>query len=281
MARVVAGIGTSHVPSIGAVVDKGEQDSPAWKPLFDAYEPVKSWLADEVKVDEVIVIYNDHACDFSFAKYPTFAVGMSAEYEIADEGFGVRPLPSIKGNLEFSAHICRHLVYEEEFDITICRDMKVEHGLLVPMNLCFSHGEDWPVRVIPVQVNVLQHPIPTALRCYKLGKALRRAVETYGHDLNVAVMGTGGMSHQLHGERFGHLNTEFDNWFLNKIEVDPQALCDMTHDEMMDQAGAEAVELIMWLTMRGAITDDAHRIHRNYYAPMTTGMGLITMQDTL
>tara|TARA_Y100000589_G_C27093385_1_gene604899 strand:- start:390 stop:1235 length:846 start_codon:yes stop_codon:yes gene_type:complete len=281
LARVVAGIGTSHVPSIGAVVDKGEQDSPAWKPLFDAYEPVKSWLADEVKVDEVIVIYNDHACDFSFAKYPTFAVGMSAEYEIADEGFGVRPLPSIKGNLEFSAHICRHLVYEEEFDITICRDMKVEHGLLVPMNLCFSHGEDWPVRVIPVQVNVLQHPIPTALRCYKLGKALRRAVETYGHDLNVAVMGTGGMSHQLHGERFGHLNTEFDNWFLNKIEVDPQALCDMTHDEMMDQAGAEAVELIMWLTMRGAITDDAHRIHRNYYAPMTTGMGLITMQDTL
>ena len=281
MARVVAGIGTSHVPSIGAVVDKGEQDSPAWKPLFDAYEPVKSWLADEVKVDEVIVIYNDHACDFSFAKYPTFAVGMSAEYEIADEGFGVRPLPSIKGNLEFSAHICRHLVYEEEFDITICRDMKVEHGLLVPMNLCFSHGEDWPVRVIPVQVNVLQHPIPTALRCYKLGKALRRAVETYGHDLNVAVMGTGGMSHQLHGERFGHLNTEFDNWFLNKIEVDPQALCDMTHDEMMDQAGAEAVELIMWLTMRGAITDDAHLIHRNYYAPMTTGMGLITMQDTL
>jgi protocatechuate 4,5-dioxygenase beta chain len=157
--------------------------------------------------------------------------------------------------------------------------MKVEHGLLVPMDLCFPHQGDWPVKVIPVQVNVLQHPIPTALRCYKLGKALRRAVESYGDDVNVAIMGTGGMSHQLHGERFGHLNTEFDNWFLDKIETDPQALCDMTHFELMEQAGAEAVELIMWLTMRGAMTPGAQRIHRNYYAPMTTGMGLITMQD--
>ena len=133
--------------------------------------------------------------------------------------------------------------------------------------------------MIPVQVNVLQHPIPTALRCYKLGQALRRAVDIFDQDVNVAIMGTGGMSHQLHGERFGHLNTEFDNWFLDKIEIDPQVLCDMTHDELMDQAGAEAVELIMWLTMRGAMTDSARRIHRNYYAPMPAGIGLITMQD--
>lgn len=279
MAKIVAGIGTSHVPSIGAVIDNGKQDTPEWKPLFDAYEPVKTWLSDDAKVDVVIVIYNDHACDFSFSKYPTFAVGTASEYEIADEGFGVRPLPSIKGDPALSAHICRHLVYEEEFDITICRDIKVEHGLLVPMDLCFPHQGDWPVKVIPVQVNVLQHPIPTALRCYKLGKALRRAVESYDQDVNVAVMGTGGMSHQLHGERFGHLNTEFDSWFLDNIETDPEAICDMTHFDLMEQAGAEAVELIMWLTMRGALTPNAQRIHRNYYAPMTTGMGLITMQD--
>jgi protocatechuate 4,5-dioxygenase beta chain len=279
MAKIVAGIGTSHVPSIGAVVDKGNQDTPAWKPLFDAYKPVETWLSNEANVDTVIVIYNDHACDFSFAKYPTFAVGAAAEYDIADEGFGVRPLPSIKGDLALSGHLCRHLVYEEEFDITICRDMKVEHGLLVPMNLCFPHADDWPVKVIPIQINVLQHPSPTALRCYKLGKALRNAVESYDQSGNIAIMGTGGMSHQLHGERFGHLNTDFDNWFLDKIEEDPQALCDMTHDELMDKAGAEAVELIMWLTMRGAMKPDVRRIHRHYYAPMTTGMGLITLQD--
>ena len=279
MATIVAGIGTSHVPSIGAVVDSGRQNTPEWKPLFDAYEPVQTWLSDERKVDVVIVIYNDHACDFSFSKYPTFAVGAASEYAIADEGFGVRPLPSIKGDLELSTHICRHLVYEEEFDITICKEMAVEHGLLVPMDLCFPQQGEWPVKVIPVQVNVLQHPIPTALRCFKLGAALKRAVESYDEDVNVAVMGTGGMSHQLHGERFGHLNSDFDNWFLDKIESDPQAICGMTHFDLMEQAGAEAVELIMWLTMRGAMTPDVQRIHRNYYAPMTTGMGLITMQD--
>lgn len=283
MARIVAGIGTSHVPSIGAVVDQGRQEAPEWKPLFDAYVPVRTWLSDDRKVDVAIVIYiviyNDHACDFSFSKYPTFAVGAASEYAIADEGFGVRPLPPIKGDLEFSAHICRHLVYDEEFDITVCKDMAVEHGLLVPMDLCFPQQGDWPVKVVPVQVNVLQHPIPTALRCFKLGQALRRAVESYDRDINVAVMGTGGMPHQLHGERFGHLNSDFDQWFLDRIENDPQSLCEMTHHELMDQAGAEAVELIMWLTMRGAMTPDAERIHRNYYAPMTTGMGLITLQD--
>ncbi len=283
MAKLAAGIGTSHVPSIGAVIDNGKQDTPAWKPLFDAYKPVKSWLSDDAEIDVVIVIYNDHACDFSFSKYPTFAVGNSSEYAIADEGFGVRPLPSIKGVPAFSAHICRHLVYEEEFDITICRDMAVEHGLLVPMDLCFPHegtgDNDWPVKVVPIQVNVLQHPIPTALRCYKLGMALRRAVETYDEDINVAIMGTGGMSHQLHGERFGYLNEKFDNWFLDTIESDPQAICDMTHFDLMENAGAEAVELIMWLTMRGAMTPDVKRVHKNYYAPMTTGMGLITFQD--
>ncbi len=210
MAKIVAGIGTSYVPSIGAVVDQGRQDAPEWKPLFDAYAPVKDWLAEDRKVDVVIVVYNDHACDFSFSKYPTFAVGAAHEYAIADEGYGVRPLPTIKGDLALSDHICRHLVYEEEFDITICKDIAVEHGLLVPMNLCFPHGDDWPVKVIPLQVNVLQHPIPTALRCYKLGQALRRAVESCDRDLNIAVMGTGGMSHQLHGERFGYLNSDFD-----------------------------------------------------------------------
>ena len=279
MARIVAGIGTSHVPSVGVVVDNGKQNTPAWKPLFDAYEPVKTWLADDLKVDVAIVVYNDHACDFSFSKYPTFAVGAASEYGIGDEGFGIRPLPPIKGDPEFSAHVCRHLVYEEEFDITICRDLNVEHGLLVPMDLCFPQQGNWPVKVIPVQVNVLQHPIPTALRCFKLGQALRRAVESYDQDLNVAIMGTGGMSHQLNGERFGLINPEFDNWFLDKIESDPQVLCGMTHRELMDKAGAEAVELIMWLTMRGALTPDVERKHRNYYAPMTTGMGLITMQD--
>jgi len=281
MAMIAAGIGTSHVPSVGIAFDKGNQQTPEWKPLFDAFEPVKQWLTDDRKIDVAIVVYNDHASDFSFGKYPTFAVGAAPCYPIADEGFGVRPLPPAKGDLELSWHICRHLVYEEEFDITVCQDMEVDHGFLVPMNLCFDHDPDWSVKVVPIEVNVLQHPLPTALRCFKLGQALRRAVEAYGQDLNVVVIGTGGMSHQLNGERFGWLNSDWDSWFLDKIEGDPSVLCDMTHHEIMKNAGAEAVELIMWLTMRGALSPSVERRHRHYYAPMTTGMGLITLQDAI
>ena len=278
MGRIVGGIGLSHVPSIGPVVDRGRMQEPAWKPLFDAYIPVREWLA-KIKPDVAIVVYNDHGADFTFDKYPTVALGVAERYAIGDEGFGTRPLPQVQGDIELSTHLAETLVYEHEFDLTLCQELAVEHGFLVPMNLCFPHGASgWPVRAIPLQVNVIQHPLPTARRCYRLGEALRAAVETFPKDLNIVVMGTGGMSHQLQGKRFGHMNEKFDQWFLDQLEADPERLARITHQEIMEQAGAEAVELIMWLTMRGAVTPRARRVHRNYYAPMTTGMGLITFE---
>ncbi len=278
MARIVGGLGLSHVPSIGPVVDRGRTQEPAWKPLFDAYVPVREWLA-KMKPDVAIVVYNDHAADFTFDKYPTFALGVAERYVIGDEGFGTRALPEVTGDAELSTHLAQALIYEHEFDLTLCQKIAVEHGFLVPMNLCFAHGPSgWPVRAIPLQVNVIQHPLPTARRCYRLGQALRAAVETYPEDLKIVVMGTGGMSHQLQGKRFGYMNEKFDQWFLDQLESDPEALARITHQEIMEQAGAEAVELIMWLTMRGAVSPRARRVHRNYYAPMTTGMGLITFE---
>jgi protocatechuate 4,5-dioxygenase beta chain len=176
--------------------------------------------------------------------------------------------------------LAESLVYEHEFDLTLCQEIAVEHGFLVPMNLCFPHGANgWPVRAIPLQVNVIQHPLPTARRCHRLGQALRAAVASYPSEVRVVVMGTGGMSHQLQGKRFGFMNEKFDQWFLDQLEADPAGLARITHREIMEQAGAEAVELIMWLTMRGAVAADARRVHRHYYAPMTTGMGLITFED--
>lgn len=278
MARIVGGIGLSHVPSVGVAYDRGRQNEPAWKPLFDAYVPVREWLA-RVRPDVAIVVYNDHCADFRFDKYPTFALGAADRYGIADEGFGARPLPEVPGDPDFSWHLCESLVYGE-FDLTVCQEMNVEHGFLVPMNLCFPHDErGWPVVTVPLQVNVIQHPLPTALRCLKLGRALRRAVESYGPDRRVVVMGTGGMSHQLQGRRFGHLNEAFDRDFLERIERDPEGLARITHQELMEQAGAEAVELIMWLVMRGALAERVRRVQRHYYAPMATGMGLIALED--
>jgi protocatechuate 4,5-dioxygenase beta chain len=240
---------------------------------------VRKWLA-RLEPDVAIVVYNDHGADFMFDQYPTYAIGAADRYGIADEGFGTRPLPVVRGDAEFSTHLCESLIYEHEFDLTVCQELNVEHGFLVPMNLCFEHGKDgWPVAAVPLQVNVIQHPLPTARRCYKLGQALRKAVSSYDKDLRVVVLGTGGMSHQLQGKRFGFMNASFDQMFLEQIEADPDRLANLSHQQIMEQAGAEAVELIMWLVMRGALSSRARRVHRHYYAPMTTGMGLITFQD--
>ena len=278
MARIVAGIGTSHVPSIGVVYDQGRTQEAAWKPLFDAYEPVKAWLRDEVRPDIAIVVYNDHGSSFFFDKYPTFALGAAELYPVGDEGWGRRPLPDFPGDAEFSWHLAESLVYDE-FDMTVCQELAVEHGFMVPMHLCFDHDPVWPVRTVPLAVNVIQHPLPTATRCWKLGEAIRRAVESFPGDERVAILGTGGMSHQLNGARFGHLNPDWDNDWLDRIESDPASLAALTHQDIMENAGAEAVELIMWLTMRGALAAPVRRAHRNYYAPMTTGMGLIALED--
>jgi protocatechuate 4,5-dioxygenase, beta chain len=278
MAKVVAGIGLSHVPSVGPAFDRGKQQDPAWKPLFDAYVPVRAWL-ERLAPDAAIVVYNDHVAQFTFERYPTFALGIADRYPIADEGFGTRALPVVPGDAELSIHLYERLI-AAEFDLTVCQEMGVEHGFLVPMNLCFPHtGADWPVRSVPLQVNVVQHPLPTARRCYRLGQALRQAVESYPADLKVVVMGTGGMSHQLQGRRFGYMNEKFDQWFLDQLEADPENLAQLSHHRIMEEAGAEAVELIMWLTMRGALSPKARRVHRHYYAPMTTGMGLITFEE--
>src|SRR3954468_261274 len=276
--RIVAGIGLSHVPSVGPVIDRKRENEPAWKPLFDAYVPVREWLA-KLEPDVAIVVYNDHIADFSFDKYPTFAIGTAECYPIADEGFGTRPLPEVPGDADFSAHLCESLI-GDEFDLTVCQEMGVEHGFLVPMNLCFPHTQaGWPVKTVPLQVNVIQHPLPSARRCYRLGQALRDAVLSYEKNLNVVVLGTGRMAHQLQGKGFGFMNEKFDRWFLDALESNSPKLLELSHHQIMEQAGAEAVELIMWLVMRGALSPRAKRVHRHYYAPMTTGMGLITFEE--
>lgn len=278
MARIVAGIGSSHVPTFGPAYDQGKAEEPDWKPLFDGYRPAKRWLAEAARPDVIVFVYNDHGSDFSLGRVPTFSIGVRDRYEQADEGFGTRPLPDIPGDAGLSWYLAEQLVYGG-FDMTVCQDMKVDHGLTAPLPLLFTHDPEWSVRVVPIVVNVIQHPLPTARRCYDLGRAIRKAVEAYPENLRVAIAGTGGMSHQLHGERFGHLNSEFDTWWLDAIEHDPLAAAKLSHREIMAAAGAEAVELIMWLTMRGAMAENVRRVHRNYYAPMTTGMGLLALED--
>lgn len=278
MAKITAGVGTSHTPAIGAAVDLGKTETDYWKPLFKGYEPSKKWMA-EAKPDVAIIVYNDHTNAFDFSMIPTFAVGCADEFPIADEGWGPRPVPVVKGYPEMASHIVQSVILDE-FDLTIVNEMEVDHGLTVPMTLLWDSPKEWPVRVIPIAVNVVQFPPPTANRCWNLGKALKKAVESWDEDLDVVIFGTGGMSHQIQGPRAGLINQEFDQAFLDDLTRDPQRLVKLSHVELMREAGAEGVELVMWLIMRAALGDKAEEVYRFYHVPASsTGVGNIILES--
>ncbi len=279
MARIVAGVATSHVPAIGAALDNGKADEAYWQPVFAGYEPSKAWIAD-LKPDVVILVYNDHASAFSLEMIPTFAIGCAAEFAPADEGWGPRPVPTVIGHPELAWHIAQSAILDE-FDMTIVNRMDVDHGLTVPLSLMFGQPDAWPCPVIPIAVNVVQYPPPTGNRCFNLGKAIRRAVESFDKDLKVVIFGTGGMSHQLQGPRAGLINRTFDEKFLDDLTADPKGLAAKPHIEYLREAGSEGIELVMWLVMRGALDDAVDEVHRFYHVPASnTAVGHIILENT-
>ena len=278
MAKITAGIGTSHVPAIGAAMDKGIDDNDYWRPLFTGYKPARAWLKNH-KPDVAIIVYNDHASAFSFKLIPTFALGVAEKFPPADEGYGRRQVPVVEGHSELAWHLAESLILDA-FDITIANEMAVDHGLTVPLSITCGQPKAWPFKVIPLCINVIQFPPPTGKRCYDLGQAIRRAVTAFPIDLNVVIYGTGGMSHQLQGERAGLINKEYDLNFLDKLGSSPESLASVRHAEYIREAGSEGVELIMWLVMRGALSDKATEVYRHYHVPASnTGAGLIIFED--
>lgn len=277
MAKITAGVTTSHVPAIGAALDNGRAGEPYWQKVFNGYDFAKRWIAEE-KPDVVFLVYNDHASAFSLDLIPTFAIGTGERFNPADEGWGPRPVPAVEGAPELAFHIAQSLILDD-FDLTIVNKMDVDHGLTVPLSLMFGQPDAWPCKVIPFAVNVVQYPPPSGARCYALGKALRRAIESFDADLKVQVWGTGGMSHQLQGPRAGLINAEFDNRFLDLIVNDPEAAAAIPHVEYIREAGSEGIELVMWLIMRGALGDKVDQLHRFYHVPASnTAVGHLILK---
>jgi len=280
MAEIVAGVTTSHVPAIGVAVDQGNTGDEYWQPLFKGFEKSKQWIK-ELDPDVAIIVYNDHATVFSLEIIPTFAIGCAAEFPPADEGWGARPVPTVKGHPELAWHIAQSTILDE-FDMTIVNQMEVDHGLTVPMSLLFGEPEnEWPCPVVPICVNVVQYPPPTGHRCFSLGKAIRRAVQSFDKDLKVVIFGTGGMSHQLQAERAGLINSDFDNKFLDDLIANPEAVAAIPHLEYLREAGSEGIELVMWLVMRGALDDAVNLVHRHYHVPASnTAVGHLILENT-
>ena len=278
MARIIGGATTSHVPAIGAAIDLKKTDQPYWQRVFSGFDKSKDWIAKS-KPDVVIGIYNDHASAFSVELVPTFALGCAAEFPPADEGWGPRPVPVVKGHPELAAHIAQSVILDE-FDLTVVNKMEVDHGLTVPLNLLFGSPKEWPCPVIPLAVNVVLYPPPTGNRCFQFGRALRKAIRSYPEDLRVLVLGTGGMSHQISGPRAGLINSRFDKAFLDNLSRDPKKLTRISHLEYMREAGAEGIELVMWLIMRGALDDKVDEVYRFYTVPASnTAVGHIILAN--
>ncbi|MDW6005240.1 class III extradiol dioxygenase family protein [Vibrio mangrovi] len=273
MAKIIGGITSSHIPAIGMAMDRGLEDTDYWRDFFAGYPPVRDWMNKE-QPDIAIIFYNDHGLEMFLDKKPTFALGCAPVYENADEGWGIATIPTVTGETELSWHIANTLI-EDDFDPAICQEIKVDHGLTVPLSLMYPDKQYQHIKVIPVCINCERHPMPKPSRCYAFGQSIGRAVESFAGDQKVVVLGTGGLSHQLDGQRAGFINTDFDLECMDKLVDDPVALTRYTNDDLIEIAGAQGVELNMWIAMRGCLLGNVTEVHRNYVAPISnTGAGL-------
>lgn len=277
MATIVGGIASSHTPTIGFALDTNKQKDPVWAPIFEGYKPVQQWLADK-KPDVLFFIANDHITSFFFDHYSHFALGVGEVFPVADEGGGPRKLPPIKGHPELAKHVANGLV-ADEFDLSYFQGKGLDHGFFSPLSLLMPHEPEWPARIVPLQVGVLNFPIPSAKRCFKLGQSLRKAILSYPEDIKVAIVGTGGLSHQVHGERCGFNNTPWDMEFLDRLEKDPESLTNVTIAEYAEKGGLEGAEVIMWLIMRGALAKKVKKLHQTYYLPSMTPIASVIYED--
>jgi protocatechuate 4,5-dioxygenase beta chain len=266
MAEIVGAVTTSHVPAIGGAIHKGLQEEPYWKPFFDGFPPIREWL-DKVKPDVAIVVSNDHGLNFFLDKMPTFAIGTAPEYNNADEGWGIPVVPPFQGDEDLSWHLAESLI-GDEFDMVTCQEMKVDHAFTLPLALLYP-DQNWPVKTIPISVNTVLFPTPSAKRCYKLGQAIGRAVEAYDEDVKVLLIGTGGLSHQLEGERAGHINKPFDLKFMESMTDDPTWATQYSDRELVEHTGTQGIELLNWLVVRGAMSGEVSVAHSNYHIPIS------------
>lgn len=267
MSEICGGIFTSHVPGIGNAIARGLQDDPYWKPFFDGLDPVRRFLSAE-KPDVAVVFYNDHGLNFFLDKMPTFAIGAAPEYRHEDEGWGIafqRPFP---GQPDLSWHIIEQVV-ASEFDPVMCQSMLVDHAVAVPFELCWPGNSPFTTTLVPIAINTVQHPLPSPKRCFELGKAVGRAIESFEGDQKVVIMGTGGLSHQLEGERAGHINVEYDKFCLRNLAPDPEAL--LQHDtlDIVELAGSQGVEILNWIAARGALRGSVRELASNYHVPIS------------
>jgi gallate dioxygenase len=277
MATIVGGIATSHTPTIAFAKDANKMEDPVWKPIFEGYEPVQQWLRDKAP-DVLVYIYNDHMTAF-FDHYSHFALGVGESFGPADEGGGPRNLPHIQGDPKLAQHIAKAMV-ADEFDLSYFQGKNLDHGAFSPLSVILDHDDKgWAARFIPIACGVLTVPSPSPKRFWKFGRSLRRAIQSYPEDIKVAIVGTGGLSHQVHGERNGFNNTEWDMEFMDRLEKDPESLLDIPVAKLAELGGWEGAEVVMWMMMRGALATEVEVTHKTYFLPSMTPIASMIFEE--
>jgi protocatechuate 4,5-dioxygenase beta chain len=281
MATIIGCLTTSHVPAIGRAIDKGLQQEPYWKPFFDGFGPVHRWLA-QARPDVVVIFYNDHGLNFFLNALPTFAIGAAPEYTSADEGWNIPTVLPFRGDPALSWHVINSVI-PAGFDVTTCQEMVFDHAVNNPMALLWPGGKPWPVSIVPVEINTVQFPLPSAARCWDLGQAVGEAIKSYDRELRVLVMGTGGLSHQLDGERAGFINKSFDQEFMASMTADPAWATQFSTVELVEKTGSQGVELMLWLAARaaaaGAASGALREVASTYHIPISnTAAGMMLLE---
>jgi len=251
-------------------------EDPPWRPLFSAFARARQWLLEQ-NPDALVVIYNDHVDQYFFDAWPTFTIGLAEEYQIADEGWGPRAFPPVPGHAALARHLGARLV-EDGFDLAASQRMVLDHGFLSPLPLLDQVGHEWQIPVVPMTINVVQPPLPTPQRCWALGEALARAIQSFPEDRRVAVVGTGGLSHQLTGPTFGLVSPEWDRKFLQLLQETPQELTSYSIADFARLGGEHSIEVVQWLAMRAALPSDAKTELQFYYPYGLMGYGIVGLR---
>lgn len=266
MAKIVGVLDVSHVPAIGKAINQNLQKEPYWEPFFGAFGPVHDWL-DEVKPTTAVIFYNDHGLNFFLNQMPTFAIGAAPSYGSADEGWGIPVFSEYPGNEELSWKILDSL-HKAEFDMVVCQEMLVDHAVTIPIEL-FWPKRACPVKIVPININTVLFPTPTPSRCIKLGKAVGEAIEQWDSDERVLLIGTGGLSHQLEGERAGFMNKAFDLDCMDNLINNVDWFQQYSSEDIVEMAGTQGLEIINWVASRSACPHKMRELYRHYHIPIS------------
>lgn len=267
MTDIVGVFAASHTPvmlNFPDAIPDGDREE-----IFASFKQVGEELR-AARPDTVIVISDDHVHNFFLDNMPAFCIGTTDAYPTPVEHWLKADRQVLKGDAALGAHLLTEAL-REGFDPSFSMDLTLDHGVLTPLLLA---GIAADVSIVPVLVNCVQPPLPTMRRALQWGRFLGDALRRFPGSRRVAVLATGGLSHDISTPRMGMVNDVFDSRFLELLaQADDAALIDYASNHV-DEAGNGAEEIRTWLMAHGVAQG---RFEKIYYKPMPgwyTGIGL-------